>query len=156
MTRTPADRRGRLIPARVLPFLVTTALILGCGGSSTDSLPRESISGSVKLDGKPLGSGMISFDPENQQTGQVAVGAVISGGAYSIPKANGPTPGSYRVSILPVDDAPGASRDEAPGAPPKLSKAAVVIPEKYNVQSTLKTEIKAGGANRFDVDMTSK
>lgn len=112
--------------------------------------------GSVKLDGKPLASGMISFDPENQQTGQVAVGAVITGGAYSIPKATGPTPGPYRVSILPADDTAPASRDEAPGAPPKRSKAALAIPEKYNTQSTLKFEIKAGTSNRFDVEMTSK
>src|SRR5262245_10701223 len=69
----------------------------GCGGAE-DAVPREAVSGRVTLDGVPLKRATIHFDPEGQgSTHPVAVGGVVIDGSYSIPKAQGPTPGPYRV-----------------------------------------------------------
>ena len=129
--------------------------LIGCGGSS-DSLPRQAVSGSVTLDGKPLEAGSITFDPADPgQPNPVSGYATISGGSYSIATANGLTPGSYRVSIVSSagDAAPAAT--EAPGAPPRKAPKEA-IPAKYNKNSTLKAEVKPSGTGPLDFELTSK
>jgi hypothetical protein len=133
-----------------------TLALCGCGGGATDSLPREAVYGTVTLDGKPLERGSISFDPDSQgQADPVSVGRPIIGGSYSIPKAEGPTPGKYRVSIYDAGADSGLAPGEAPGAPAKKTKASTV-PAKYNANTTLSAEIKAGTANNYDFTLTSK
>ncbi|MGE3818396.1 MAG: hypothetical protein AB7I30_03100 [Isosphaeraceae bacterium] len=133
--------------------LFAGAVLTGCGGGATDDFPREAISGKVSLDGKPLDSGSISFDPDGNQPHPVSVGAPIVGGFYSISKADGPTPGTYRISIYGGGGG-GPPEGEAPGMPPKATKDPV--PAKYNAQSTLKAEVKSGGTNSFDFDLATK
>src|SRR3954453_17607629 len=69
----------------------------GCGGEA-DSLPRQAVSGTVTMKGAPLPAGMIQFQPTapHRVTGG---GGGIPDGAYSIAKAQGLVPGTYRVSI---------------------------------------------------------
>jgi prepilin-type N-terminal cleavage/methylation domain-containing protein/prepilin-type processing-associated H-X9-DG protein len=94
--------------------------LLGCDGG-TDSLPRVAISGKVTLDGKPLGKGAIAFDPDQTNANPVQVGADVVGGAFSVPRMSGPTPGNYRVSIMSAGAGAGLAPGEAPGAPPKAA-----------------------------------
>jgi len=143
------------IPAAALGLSLALGLT-GCGGSDTDDLPREAISGTVTLNGKPLPSGAITFDPDQGTADPVSVGGVVADGSYSIAKAEGPTPGKYRVSIYPSTPGEAVSKDVAPGAPPKHSKPAVQIPAKYNAKTTLAAEIKPGESNTFDFDLDSK
>jgi len=65
----------------------------------------------------------------------------------------GPTPGKYRVSIL--DGGPAASDvgRAAPGAPPPVA-AKPKVPEKYKARTTLRAEVRAGGPNTFDFELT--
>ena len=127
----------------------------GCGGA-TDDFPRHAISGTVTLDGKPLGLAAISFDPDGQANQKpVSVGAPVVGGSYSIARDVGPTPGKYRVSVV-ENTAGEVDQSAAPGAPPKATKGKPAIPEKYNTKSTLTAEVKADGPNTFNFDLTTK
>ena len=141
-----------MTPSRLIGSLLIALIATGCGGPASDGLPREAVSGKVTLDGKPLASGMISFDPDNTQPNPVAVGGAITGGAYSITREQGPTPGNYRISIY---GGAGETIPEGdPGMPPKPTKDPV--PAKYNALSELKAEVKGGTANAFDFDLKSE
>jgi hypothetical protein len=135
--------------------IVLSLAVVGCGGGAGDNLPRQAVSGSVTLNDKPLEQGSITFSPaEPGQQGAASAGAVIKSGSYSIARTGGPTPGKYRVSI--VSEAAGAA-EELPGMPPKVTdlKKRALVPEKYNVKSSLTAEVTADGPNTFDFDLKS-
>ena len=77
--------------------LVASVIMAGCGGAD-DELPRESISGTVTLNGEPLKAGSIQFQPTGQGGGN-AGSATITDGNYSIAKVEGLVPGKYLVLI---------------------------------------------------------
>jgi hypothetical protein len=136
-----------LIPA----FLLTS--LAGCGES--DKLPREPISGSVTVEGKPLKSGLITFIPNESNT-PTQGGALILEGKYSVPKNQGLVPGKYRIIITSPDDKPAEIVDKAnnaPGMPPLPAKE--VIPKQYNSESLLSAEVTAGGKNVFEFNLVS-
>ena len=106
---------------RMHALILALAAAAGCAAPE-DNLPRQAVSGKVTLDGKPLESGMISFAPSGDGgAGPVSVGAVIREGSYAIARAEGPVPGSYRVSILSEGGA-AESAGAAPG-PGELKSA---------------------------------
>ncbi|WP_165249556.1 hypothetical protein [Paludisphaera soli] len=123
----------------------------GCGGG--DGLPREAVSGKVTFGGKPLDRGAIQFLP--RQAGQEGgAWAPVVDGAYSIAAADGPIAGEYAVSIT---SAPGEG--EASGALPGDDSAEVgadVVPEDYNVRTTLKANVEPGKPNAFDFELTRR
>jgi hypothetical protein len=133
----------------VIAVATVTALVLpGCGGP-TDDLPREPISGTVKFDGQPLETGVITFMSKSAKVITPA-SAMIRDGSFSIPRESGPVPGTYTVVITANAGAittPGA----APGQLGKFPKE--IIPHQYNTNSTLIQEVKAGADNRFDFDL---
>jgi hypothetical protein len=143
-------------PASRRLIVATLAFLAGCGGSgATDDLPRTAVSGKVTLDDMPLESGSISFDPEPGVKDPVSVGGVIKDGTYSIDKATGPTPGTYRVAIQASEPAIVLKPGEAPGATPKV-KTKAKIPAKYNTKSELKKDVAAGESNNFDFELKSR
>jgi hypothetical protein len=161
----PADRAGDLPPrgwiammdrhrlselGRVLALCLALA---GCGGAE-DDLPREAVSGQVTLDGVPLKRATIHFDPEGPVPAHpVAVGGVVIDGSYSIPRAKGPTPGTYRVSIFPSEAiGTGAVEEEPPRKRAKRAQA----PTAYISKSPLKAEVKLGGSNTFEFALSSR
>jgi hypothetical protein len=140
------------------PILATSAALgmltlAGCGDS--DELPREPVSGTVTLDGKPLASGLITFQPEGTDIATQG-GGPIESGEYAIPRDQGLVPGKYTVSITSgggsetiVDDT-----NNMPGMPPVPSQE--TIPARYNTESELTAEVTAGGANRFPFELKTK
>jgi hypothetical protein len=136
------------------PLLALGLSLAGCGGGS-DNLPRKAVSGTITLDGAPLKAGSIAFDPESVPTAPVSVGAPVTDGTYSIARGEGPTPGTYRVSVLAGGAGNASASEEAPGATPK-ARAKDPIPEKYNAKTELKAEVKADGPNTFNFDLSSK
>lgn len=124
----------------------------GCTGSA-DPLGRQEISGSVTLDGQPLDTGSIRFEP--QEGGATASGAMIVNGVYAVPANQGLAPGVYRVFITAVEaDSEKRTGEEVmnnPGPPKKE-----LIPAKYNQQSEVTVEVKAESPNNFDFPITSK
>jgi hypothetical protein len=136
-----------------LAAAVVAAAVSGCGGG--DGLDRQSISGSVTLDGKPLEKGQIQFLPDVNAQGAATAGmAQIEGGSYSLSRADGLVPGSYKVSIYAGSGDAESAAPETPGAAPKIKKD--LIPAKYNSQSKETAEVKAAGGNTFNFDLKSK
>ena len=121
-------------------------LVLGGGCGSGDGLPRQPVAGTVTLDGQPLAEGSIAFQPADPAGSGVAAGGTIRNGSYSISRADGPTPGAYRVAISSpqVGEATAKTKAAQPGdgdAPP----ARDLIPAAYNTATTLRADIVAGG-----------
>ncbi|NQT13991.1 MAG: hypothetical protein HQ582_14650, partial [Planctomycetes bacterium] len=72
--------------------------LTGCGGVEYEGAQRAAVSGTVTLDGTPLQYGVITFVPADG-AGKRASG-VINNGAYSIPEAEGPNLGEYKVEVV--------------------------------------------------------
>ena len=135
---------------RLLSAAILVALCVGCGKG--DGLNRASVEGKVTLDGTPVEKGSISFVPTAGTKGP-SVGGTIENGRYSLPSANGPVVGKYRVEI----HAPRKTgkQIQAPMAPKgtMTDEVADAAPAQYNSKSTLEKEIKAG-KNEIDFDLT--
>jgi hypothetical protein len=148
----PGQGRTILSPARLSRRTAWLSLVLltGCGGS-TDNLPRQAVSGTVTLDGKPLERGTISFQPDSGLPTAAAV--AITAGSYSMARAQGLVPGAYKVLISSTPPAQ-VTIDPATGMPPPPGKPTPppkeLLAAKYNASSTLSAEVKEGTANRFD------
>ncbi|WP_435018194.1 hypothetical protein TA3x_000140 [Tundrisphaera sp. TA3] len=151
ITRNPNPGRRRLAKG------VALLAALGCGGPA-DEYPREPISGTVTLDGQPLASGLITFEPTAGQPTQA--GGMISAGEFSVPQDQGPVPGAYSVSIFAGSPDPGLAASAKDAGPPAVggprSKLRDPIPERYNIRTKLAAEVKAGGPNRFPFALESK
>lgn len=133
---------------RLLGWLSIAALLAaGCGGG--DGLDRQAISGQVTLDGAPLESGSIRFEPVDGRG--VASGAVIIDGAYQVAAAQGLTPGTYHVSI--------SSAGNAVPAQPSMDNEAPLpeerIPVRYNTETELQITIAPQGPTDFPFDLTT-
>ena len=134
---------------RALVLLV--AGVLGCGNASTGT-----VSGVVKLDGQPLAKGLINFQPfgDKLNPGPGSSGRTNEKGEFSLMLATGgpgAIVGKHKVEIsafneditkLPDDDKPR----------PNLRNR---VPPKFNIQSTLTFEVKAG-SNTADFDLKTK
>jgi hypothetical protein len=146
--------KSRVILRGILILVVAAGALSGCGGG--DDLPRHEVTGTVTLNDKPLESGSIQFQPEESSVPGAAVsgGALISGGQYQIKRAEGLTPGSYKVMIFSHGDTPV---DES--APPGEAVArgnrvpAELIPAQYNTATTLKVQVTADKANVLNFDL---
>ena len=139
--------------ASILSLAFLLPSLVGCGES--DKLPREAVSGSVSVEGKPLKSGLITFLPNESNT-PTQGGAVVLEGKYTIPKNQGLVPGKYRIIITSPEDKPEVIVDKAnnaPGMPPLPAKE--VIPKQYNSESLLSAEVTAGGKNVFEFNLVS-
>jgi hypothetical protein len=140
---------------RFLTFLLAVALVHGGAllpGCSHDSEGRQSVTGTVTLDGAAVQSGSISFSPTEGQA--TSGGAVISNGKYSIPRDNGLLPGKYRVSISAPDSSTDRPAPAMPGEAPPLAKE--LMPPEWNTASNQIVEVKKGSANSFPFEIARK
>jgi hypothetical protein len=140
----------RVVQPSILLTFGLLAPLCGCGND--DGLPRQETSGTVKLDGQPLASGTIQFQPTaNSQGPVVSGGAVITGGQYRMARETGLVPGTYKVLIVSHVEAQKADQAAPPGAqtrpPPEL------IPARYNSATELVAEIKKAESNIFNFDL---
>ncbi len=129
------------------PIVGALALIgiLGCAGADREG--RQSVSGTVSLDGHPLDTGAILLEPFLTGHGGTFTGTTIRHGEFAIGRDRGPTPGSYRVRIY------SASAEQEPPGPrqtPNTRRPMVErIPPAYNSQSTLRVEVVATARNHW-------
>jgi len=137
-------------PVLTLFVSLAAAMSSGCSQSAADNLPREAVSGAVTLNGMAVDHGFIQFRQLGPGDG-VVTGGEIKGGKYSIPRADGPVPGGYRVIISSTENKGGPPADEMPGV--MAAASTELIPAQYNSSSKLDREIKAGGANTIDFDL---
>jgi hypothetical protein len=123
-------------------------LFAGCRGGSMES----EVSGTVTLDGKKIGPGMIAFAPTNQK-GTPATGSVESDGSYTLKtsRERGLSAGTYRVAVSIREMPQNVKRGDRP-PPGKL-----LIPEKYEDQSTSGLEFKVEpGRNTINIELLGR
>jgi len=137
-----------------LAAVASMLLLSGPGCGASDNLPREAISGSVSVAGKPLESGLVTFNPDGADI-PTQGGAAVVAGKFSIPREQGLVPGKYKVAVSAAGDTPERKVDtinNMPGMPPIPAKE--IIPKEYNTSSLLTAEVKAGAKNEFSFNLT--
>jgi hypothetical protein len=130
--------------------------LVGCTDNTkvADTLPRKAVAGTVTLNGQTLAQGQIQFDPVQGTQGPAAIAvADIKDGKFSIDRAMGPVPGSYKVSISSRPSIKIAA-NEQPGGRPKMEPEKV--PAQYNIKSTLTKEITDDSLNTIEFDLKSR
>jgi hypothetical protein len=133
---------------RFVLSLFCLALAHGCSNSDFES----SVSGTVTLDGNPIGPGFLVFAPAAGDTNP-ANGAIQTDGRYELKTANtaGLHPGKYKVSVTVLDQ---------PDVPPGERSFVVAksrIPEEYNDINTSGLEFDVeSGSNTIDIPLLSK
>ncbi len=138
---------------RGLTVLVTlTTLLVGC----SDPLGgRMEVSGTVKLKGKSLADGTVSFEPLDGQPTRATV--MLTAGEFTIPKPNGLVPGRYMIRVS-AGDGKTAVNPVNPDQPPGPSGGTNIIskeliPADWNVDSKQEREIVKTGPNRFEFEI---
>ena len=101
------------------------------------------VTGTVKLDGKPLSNGDVIFYPEGPNL--PADATKLHDGRYTLRVVAG----RHRVVIQAVSDKPIIT---SPVDPPVYES---IVPACYNDATTLRAEVTPAGTNRFDFDLTS-
>jgi hypothetical protein len=127
---------------------IVAAALLGCGGSDLGA----EVSGTVTLDGKPVGPGVIVFASKGAARNP-AEGAIQPDGSYFLKTSRdvGLLPDSYAVAVSVFED-PEVAAGERSTVPSKL-----VTPEKYASHETsgLEYEVRPGG-NTIDIELVSR
>lgn len=135
---------------RQASFVLAVSLaVAGCGKSGPEF---AKVSGSVKISGKPLTAGSVSFissDPKRNN----ANGNIGPDGKYTLQTTNpgdGAEVGEYTVIVSGID--PNGLNTAAPGEPVK--KMANPVPAKYDKPETSDLKFKVqSGTNTYDIDL---
>ena len=134
-------------------FLLTAVMVLtsaaGCGDSN-----RATVSGQVTLDGKPIALGSITFIPVERGPGKVTGGS-IQEGQFRLDDEAAPAVGNYRVEIRATRKSGRMVRPAFAGPEEMVEGTEEAIAAKYNDQSTLEFEVKAGN-NEVSWDVESR
>ena len=123
------------------------AFVSGCHRSSQES----QVSGTVSLDGKQIGPGIVVFAPVGK--GTPAMGPVDNGGSYSMSTSHelGLSSGKYKVGVSIREVPTNVKRGDRP--PPGKS----LIPEKYEDSATSGLQFDvAPGSNTINIELKSQ
>lgn len=139
-----------LLLARRLAVVVGVfALTVGCN----DSPYNANVSGSVTLDGAPVGPGVITFVPPTRGPNP-GVGTIQPNGTYFLKTKHerGINSGDYKVAIQVYKPEPGLQPGERSYKEPEPA-----VPEKYLQSGTsgLSFEVKPG-SQTIDIELTSE
>jgi hypothetical protein len=118
------------------PFMVcatVAATVVGC----TSETGHGTVDGTVTLDGQPLQTGLIRFEPADGQT--PTADAMITNGSFTV---KAPV-GEKRVSISGPKVVGKRKAYESPDSP-TLDIVEELLPARYNVQSTLTLTVEEG------------
>lgn len=129
---------------RVLAVLVVLAAAAGgCNSENVPGLGR--VTGTVKLDGKPVPNAAISFEPVDGSAG-TAVGRTDANGVYELYYSRGNKGAKVGENIVRISNFQEAG-ESTPGQKE-------TIPARYNIKSDLKVVVKSG-QNTHDFDLKS-
>jgi hypothetical protein len=144
-------KRGTLRTTHLISSALCILCLLGCADSGP---PTAEVSGTVRLDGRPIEEGSIQFIPVESSRGPSS-GGVIQDGKYHIPRKNGVIVGTNRVELRAFKNA--GTKIQDPTAPPGVRTEARVqaFPPEFNDRSTVVQEIRAG-SNTIDFDVDTK
>lgn len=138
-------------------------LVVGCGPKGPE---LASVTGKVTLDGTPVTNGLVTFVPVGG--GRPATGKTDANGQYTLVGVDGKGAllGQHRVTVTTVKEAAAVTemRSDSPEYakqampdPSDYDTAKVVepIPARYNANSELTFEVKAG-SNVIDLELKSQ
>lgn len=130
-------------------FCLGSLLLVAASGCGSGPKLLD-VEGAVTLDGSPLGEGEIVFVPEEKKFGPDA--GQIKDGRYKMKAKSGKS----KVEIRSVRAVPGKKVASAagPGAPAEAVMENI-IPDQYNVSTTLSAEV-APGKTTHDFSVKSK
>lgn len=148
------------ISGMVVALSVLLLGLPGCGGSG-DQPELGQVSGTIKLDGKPLSGVAVVFQPDS---GRPARGVTNSEGKYEltyIRETRGTKVGHNRVEIAPSEEG-GEDEDadelegdvDSPQVKQPANARKPSVPARYNTKSELEADVKPG-KNTFDFELTS-
>jgi hypothetical protein len=136
-------------------------LALACLGCSQGP-PLGSVTGTVTLDGKPLGNVLVTFNPN--EGGGSSTGTTDSAGKYELVHTDrkGAVLGMHKVTVTALVEAPPVvpmSSDDPNYAKQGTAgytakKPAIVIPARYNSSTELSHEVKSG-SNEYNLELKS-
>ncbi len=132
-------------PNTVFLTVACVLLLLPFVGCSSDG--RMAASGTVTLDGKPLETGTITFQPAPGSEGHSG-GGLIQGGTFHLPADHGLTPGKYHVTIQSFTLT--GRTVESP-----LGKVPERLAVRFNEAGKLDATVAASTAGRLDFQLTS-
>jgi hypothetical protein len=133
---------------RCMVFALAWLPILAVSGCGSADAGLESISGTITLKNAPLKAGTITFMSDSGMSG----GPIVEG-KYTVEKAKGLKPGTYKVMISSGDPNTTAPPEEAPGDSSKRPVAKEMVPKEYNTETKQTVEVKKGGPNVFNFDI---
>jgi hypothetical protein len=129
------------------------ALAAGCGDKYGG---RVEVSGTVKLKGQPVKSGIVMFEPVGGQG--TSASAPITDGNYKLVRESGLKPGKYLIRVTAGDGTTpvNLNPNEPPGPGGKgtniVSKE--LIPPEWNVRSKQEREVTSENPNKLDLDIS--
>jgi len=114
-------------------------LLVGCGSEQDSRIPdRNSVTGSVSLDGEPLQEGSISFFSESDSANGIRAATNVVDGRYKLLV----TSGKKKVMINQMVDV-------------SELKTVEKIPAEYNSKTTLEANVTDGNRT-FDFELKTK
>ena len=146
--RCRSKTRGfSLLPAARLSSTLMLALVTisGCGPGN-----QASVSGMVRVDGEPVESGSIRFEPIDKR-GKTA-GASIKEGKYEMDAERGPVPNKTYVIYITGKKATGKMIPVESTENVMTPEMVNVVPARYHLSNELQEEIKPGH-NEIDFDL---
>jgi hypothetical protein len=123
-------------------------LLAGCSGNQAE------VSGTVRLNGQPIGEGSINFIPTEGNTGP-GTGAIIKEGRYHIPRNKGVMVGKNRVELRAFVNTGRKVRDPTGPRGALAEERVLAFPPEYNDKSTIVKDVQPG-SNTFDFDVETK
>ncbi|MFM8273084.1 MAG: hypothetical protein ACKODX_12225 [Gemmata sp.] len=143
------------MPPHRLAACVLVLLSLIAAGCGDKFGGRVAVSGTVKLAGKPLKDGSVSFEPLDGQASRAS--AAVTGGAFDIPQANGLQPGKYLIRVSAGDGRTPVNPVDADNPPGPTGGTNIIskelIPADWNVNSKQERSITAGAPAKFDFEI---
>jgi hypothetical protein len=137
--------------AFLLTAFVVAAGFAGCGNKS--SYPTAPVSGTIKLDGKPLGNASVTFQPVGG--GMASFGITDSDGHFELKSMRGEFDGAvvakHNVVIRAV-----STRTIDTSSDKSDPTAVEPIPKKYNDATELTMQVPESGRDDADFNLSSK
>lgn len=142
--RTYFIHTALVILAALIPVVMT-----GCGGAASDAPELASLSGKVTLDGTPLASGEVVFQPVSGRPARADIVDGVIQNPTTLSKGDGVPLGELKMTVF-------SSKPD----PSDASGMAVIslIPKKYNDVSSsgLSCSVNAGEQNEITIELSAK
>lgn len=142
-------RKNRILKVALLALCVSFA---GCGGGLDDQPDLGLVKGTVTFEGDPLADASITFMPDS---GRPASATTDEAGYYEltyIRNTPGCKIGHSKVMITSSSEGENEMDAEGDDALVDVTTLREELPEKYNTNTELEADVKAG-ENTFDFDL---